>query len=140
MPMRNLMDLNKFALFSGLTKRMAWLNQRTKVIAQNIANADTPNYQSHDLKPLSFKELTSVSGGRMTLASTRAGHIARGQEQAAHGERKKNREPYEVTPSGNSVALEEQMLKLAESQMEYRLVTNLYKKNVDLLKMALGRR
>ena len=134
------MDLNKFVLFSGLSKRMAWLNQRTKVIAQNIANADTPNYQSHDLKPLSFKELTRTSDSRMSLASTRPGHFAQGQKQAIVGDRKKNREPYEVTPSGNSVVLEEQMMKLAENQMEYRLVTNLYKKNVGLLRMALGRR
>jgi flagellar basal-body rod protein FlgB len=134
------MDLNKFALFSGLSKRMAWLNQRTKVIAQNIANADTPNYQSHDLKPLSFKELTTTQDSRMTLASTRPGHFAQGRKQAIVGDQKKNREPYEVTPSGNSVVLEEQMMKLAENQMEYRLVTNLYKKNVGLLRMALGRR
>jgi len=132
------MDLNKFALFSGLTKRMAWLNQRTKVISQNIANADTPNYQAMELKPLSFKELTKTSG-HMTLASTRSGHFSQGRERAARGESEKEREPYEVTPSGNSVVLEEQMMKLAENQMEYRLVTNLYKKNVSLLKMALGR-
>lgn len=133
------MDLNKFALFSGLTKRMAWLNQRTKVIAQNIANADTPHYQAHDLKPLSFRELTKTSGSTMTLASTSADHFSHGREQVVHGDRTKNREPYEVTPSGNSVVLEEQMMKLAENQMQYRLVTNLYKKNVGLLKMALGR-
>jgi flagellar basal-body rod protein FlgB len=76
----------------------------------------------------------------MTLASTRSGHFTQGQKKAIQGDRTKNREPYEVTPSGNSVVLEEQMMKLAENQMEYRLVTNLYKKNVSLLKMALGRR
>jgi flagellar basal-body rod protein FlgB len=134
------MDLNKFALFSGLNKRLAWLNQRTKVIAQNIANADTPNYQSHDLKPLSFRELTRTSDSRMTLASTRPGHFIQGQKKAVQGDREKNRQPYEVTPSGNSVVLEEQMMKLAENQMEYSMVTNLYKKNVSMLKMALGRR
>ena len=134
------MDLNKFALFSGLTKRMAWLNQRTKVLSQNIANSDTPHYQAQDLKPLSFKELTQTAGNHLTLASTRPGHFTQGQQRAAHGDRTKDREPYEVTPSGNSVVLEEQMMKLAENQMQYSLVTNLYKKNVGLLKMALGRR
>ncbi len=133
------MDLNKFALFSGLTKRMAWLNQRTKVIAQNIANADTPNYQAQELQPLSFKQLTKTAGSGMTMAATNASHMARGKEQAVRGEQKTSRTPYETTPSGNSVVLEEQMMKLAENQMQYRLVTNLYKKNVGLLKLALGR-
>jgi flagellar basal-body rod protein FlgB len=35
--------------------------------------------------------------------------------------------------------LEEQMTRMADAQHNYQLMTNLYRKNVDLLKMALGR-
>jgi flagellar basal-body rod protein FlgB len=135
------MDLKNIGLFAGLTKRMAWLNQRTRVLAQNIANTDTPGYEAKDLRPLSFEQMVRESKPGIGLAATQAGHMTPpgGKVGARAGVEKKNGEPYEAAPTGNSVVLEEQMLKLAETQMDYRLTTNLYRKNVDLLKAALGR-
>jgi len=49
------------------------------------------------------------------------------------------RKRYEVAPDGNSVVIEEQMVKVAETQMDYQLVTNLYRKHVDMIKTAIGR-
>jgi flagellar basal-body rod protein FlgB len=63
-----------------------------------------------------------------------------GNAAARAGKEAKNRDPYEAAPTGNSVVLEEQMMKLAETQMDYRLTTNLYRKNVELLKTAIGNR
>ena len=37
------MDLSKIPLLGMVTKHMDWLNQRQKVISQNIANSDTPD-------------------------------------------------------------------------------------------------
>ena len=42
---RAIMDLNSIPLMSMLAKRMAWLNQRQSVLAQNVANVNTPNYK-----------------------------------------------------------------------------------------------
>ena len=50
----------------------------------------------------------------------------------------KMKKPYEIAPAGNAVVLEEQMMKIAETQIDYELTTILYRKNVHLLKMALG--
>ena len=52
------MDLTQIPLFEMLTRRMSWLNERQKVLAQNIANADTPHYVPRDLEPLDFESLT----------------------------------------------------------------------------------
>ena len=50
------MDLKKLPLFDLLARRMSWLAQRQEVLAQNIANANTPDYAPQDLKPMSFGE------------------------------------------------------------------------------------
>ena len=51
-------------IFSKLATRMAWLGRRQQVLAQNIANADTPNYKPMDLKPLDFGAQALVLGGK----------------------------------------------------------------------------
>ena len=61
------MDLFNIPLFQRLTERMGWLGAREKVIAENIANADTPGYQPKDVVPLDFeqhlKKLMPVASG-----------------------------------------------------------------------------
>ena len=44
---------------------------------------------------------------------------------------------YEVSPTGNAVVLEEQLVNLSKTQLEHTTVTNLYGKYVGLFKMAL---
>ena len=46
----------------------------------------------------------------------------------------------ETSPNGNSVVLEEQMAKLSETGISHRLTTELYKKHLKMLRMAIGRR
>jgi flagellar basal-body rod protein FlgB len=59
--------------------------------------------------------------------------------QGASIDDQKTKKQYESAPVGNAVVLEEQMVKLADAQSNYQLMTNLYRKHVDLFKMALGR-
>ena len=51
------MNLDKIPIFAALTEKMKWLTARQSVLAQNIANSDTPNYRARDLKPLEFREM-----------------------------------------------------------------------------------
>jgi len=62
----------KPGLFHLLGQRMDWLGQRQKVLAQNIANADTPDYVPHDLKPQEFRRMVDVEAEliRATLEAT----------------------------------------------------------------------
>jgi flagellar basal-body rod protein FlgB len=132
-------DLKKLPLFDLLTRRMTWLSQRQEVLAQNIANANTPDYAPQDLKPMPFaetmKRLAPVNPD-MTSPLHMAGTVFR---RAAPFNADEQRKRYEIAPDGNSVVVEEQMIKVAETQMDYQLVTNLYRKHVDMIKTAIGR-
>jgi flagellar basal-body rod protein FlgB len=46
----------------------------------------------------------------------------------------------ETTPLGNAVVLEDEMLKVAQTQMDHQAATALYSRGLGLLKTALGRR
>ncbi|MFO1189270.1 MAG: flagellar basal body rod protein FlgB [Alphaproteobacteria bacterium] len=133
------MNPAKSRLMTALTQRMGYLAQRQTVIAQNVANADTPGYQPKDVKPIPFEKVLKAQDMRGPRV-TQANHIAPEPRHAAgraKGEAQKT--TYETSISGNAVVLEEQMMKVAEIQSEYNLATNLYRKHLAMLKTALGR-
>lgn len=126
-------------LFSLISARTRWLAQRHAVLTQNVANADTPAYRPRDLKPAAFNELLKARAGAgrsLPLAVTQASHVAGATRRAVIEARQV--EGYEVAPSGNAVVLDEQMGKLAETQLDYALTANLYRRQVGLLRTALG--
>jgi flagellar basal-body rod protein FlgB len=132
------MDLFNIPLFHRLTERMNWLGAREKVIAQNIANSDTPQYQPKDVVPLDFddhlKKLAAVEPER-----TNPKHMVGTIPPADPVDSKKQKKTYETAPAGNSVVLEEQMMKLSQTQADHSQMINLYRKHVDMLKAAIGR-
>ena len=111
---------------------------RQELLSSNIANADTPGYVAMDLKPLSFRE-GLAKAAKVTMARSDAAHLSGGQVQAAAFRPVEEKKPYEASPTGNGVVIEEQMVKLAETQMDYQMITNLYRKQVGMIKTALGR-
>ena len=141
------MDLNSIPLMAALKRRMAWLSQNQSVLSQNVANADTPGYKAKELGKQDFSKLVDeLQGGStkpaMSLRTNSARHLNTdgGLVGGAGAGKVDEVEDSEESLTGNSVVLEEEMLKVANNQMEYGLVVNLYKKNIGLLKMALGKR
>ena len=133
------MNLEKIPLFAALTEKMKWLTARQKVLAQNIANSDTPNYRARDLKPLEFREMIDAPEDKsVQINRTDKKHIY--VNEITTYDVQVNRDVSEMTPTGNAVLLEEEMMKVAETQIQYELTTSLYRKNLGLLKTALGRR
>jgi flagellar basal-body rod protein FlgB len=128
------MDLGALDLFKGMAAKMAWLTQRQGVIAQNVANVDTPDYRALDLKPFSFEE---AMGAPLAPLRTNPMHLAAGGRSGNRADRE--RKPYEVAPSGNSVSLEEQMQKAAQTGADYQMITNLYRKSIGFITTALDR-
>ncbi|HEX6979230.1 MAG TPA: flagellar basal body rod protein FlgB [Alphaproteobacteria bacterium] len=131
------MNLGKLPLFELISRRMTWLTERQKVIAENIANADTPNYQARDLKPMSRRGFAAVLE-RLRPAVTDARHIAGGTRGGMKADVVKSKAS-ETTLSGNAVSLETELMKVAETATDYQLVTNLYRKQIGMLKMVVGR-
>ncbi|MCH7956825.1 MAG: flagellar basal body rod protein FlgB [Proteobacteria bacterium] len=134
------MELDKIALFGLVKKRLAWLAQRQEVLARNIANSDTPGYKPRDLKAFDFRRLVSREVGRVTLDVSNRAHVGGGPRRSADFAEERTRNPYESAPAGNAVILEEQMMKVGETTMNYRLTAELYKKHLNMIRIALGRR
>ena len=138
------MGTQDLTLMRALTAKMGWVEERQKVIAQNIANADTPGYRPQDLKPIDFKSLlknstSSASINASGLATTSGKHISSSGTPSGAGKYPTSWEknPYEVSPVGNAVVLEEQLLKMNQNMTDHRLITNLYEKNIGMLKTSL---
>lgn len=126
-----LLDPTDIGLFRLAEKRLNWVEQRQQVLAQNIANASTPNFKARDLSPFQ----SSLAEQGVELAQTDPGHLsglhssAQGRETAAHGR----------SPDGNTVSMEEQLGKVADTSTTQELVTNLYHKYQGMFRMVLGR-
>jgi flagellar basal-body rod protein FlgB len=115
---------------------MQWHQARQQVLAENVANADTPNYQAKDLAPPNFeRELSAASS--LPLAVTEPGHIGGdgGGSQFATDETGR----YEITPRGNSVTHEDEMMKVASNQMDFEAAASMYTHSLGLIKLAIDR-
>ncbi len=132
------MNLHSIPLFKALTRHMTWLNQRQQVLAENIANATTPGYRPRDLQPLSFAALL---GQRQTtrLEVTHQNHIGPAGGGARSAQRSAG-DAAQATPSGNSVVLETELMKIAQTRMNHEITAGLYRKHLDMFRMVLARR
>ena len=114
---------------------MAWLGQRQRVLAENIANADTPRFRPSDIAPfVPAGDQTAVRAA--ALSRTHAGHIAPAGGRAEGAAEERARTVYEATPSGNAVILEEQMAKVNETAIAHRLAAQVYRKYLGLVRLA----
>ncbi|MCE2510726.1 MAG: flagellar basal body rod protein FlgB [Alphaproteobacteria bacterium] len=121
-----------------LTGRMSWLNSRQQVLAQNIANADTPGYVPRDLKSPTFRDLVRSEGVKMTPTTTNVAHI-QGSGKVERFANKDQKETYESMPDGNAVVLEEQLMKVSQTQADYQTATNLYRRYLSMFRTVIGR-
>ncbi|MCZ4280477.1 flagellar basal body rod protein FlgB [Kiloniella laminariae] len=128
---------DKLKITDVLAKKMEWLTRRQEVLSRNIANADTLNYVPLDLKDNHFKALVNRSAPLMAQTSTKAGHITNNPLLGDNPKSSKSKDLYETAPAGNSVILEEQMIKMSETQLDYQGMVRLYKKHQDMQKMVL---
>ncbi len=134
------MELDKLSLFSVVKQRLAWLGHRQEVLAQNIANSDTPQYKARDLKALKFQDLVRNQSSNIRMTATADSHMTGTPKRATEFKVDTERRPMETNPNGNSVVLEEQMAKISETGISHRLTTELYKKHLNMLRMAIGGR
>ncbi|RKQ72143.1 flagellar basal-body rod protein FlgB [Litorimonas taeanensis] len=110
----------------NLTSSMAsHAAQRHAVIAENIANSDTPNYKAKDLQPFAdvykaaLQKGDDVTGVEFRTIESNMGDT--------------------TSPNGNSVSLEDQMMRSAQTQNDHAMALMVYKKSLSLMKMAIGK-
>lgn len=138
------MAIGDLPLMDALKTKMRWSQQRQRLLSENVANADTPGYRGHDLKQPSFAVpqaggLRAPTPPRVTMAATAAGHL-QGQSSGTGEFRGAREAGFEVTPNGNAVNLEEEMMKASENQIEYQAMVSLYQRSLGVLKTAIGRK
>lgn len=126
------MDPARIALFDLADRRLAWIGGRQQVLAQNIANADTPGWKARDLKPFA-QHLARGTG--LAPARTDAGHLAPTRGTAAQGKALQG----ERAPNGNAVVLDVELAKVADTESAHSLVTGLYQKYLAMFRTAAGR-
>jgi flagellar basal-body rod protein FlgB len=131
------MDLTQLKLFKTMNTRMHWLNQRQKVLAENVANADTPKYAARDLSPIDFQSILRDRIQSTDMSRTHQLH-QEGRPTGAGAVVLGEKQHFQATPTGNSVVLEEEMIKVAETTSDYETMTNLYRKAVGLFRIAIS--
>ncbi|WP_052741987.1 flagellar basal body rod protein FlgB [Kiloniella litopenaei] len=128
---------DKLKITDVLARKMDWLTQRQAVISKNIANSDTLNYVPLDLKDNHFKSLVSRSAPVMAQKSSHEGHLSSSPLKGDQARAGKAKDIYETAPAGNAVILEEQMIKMSQTQLDYQGMVRLYKKHQEMFKMVL---
>jgi flagellar basal-body rod protein FlgB len=134
------MNLPDIPLLNMLKTQMSWLNQRQDVLTQNVANADTPGYVTHDLKAPDFSDVLrqaaspSLSSGLNTTDPRHIAIPAGGQ----NGFSDTDGNDFEDIANGNPVSLEQEMIKVSDTQAQFQAATNLYAKAMSMMRTAIG--
>jgi flagellar basal-body rod protein FlgB len=134
------MGLIDIPIFSMLRTRMNWHQERQRLLAENISNSDTPEFQPRDLAPPKFDERGPRAPASLTLSRTSPLHLVGDTSGSRNGFQVDRHGGFEVRPTGNAVSLEDQMMKVASNQMDFQAATTLYTRSLGLIKTALGKR
>lgn len=109
-------------LFEVASRQSEWLSVRQATVAGNIANANTPDFKARDVEPFS----QALSMTRLALATTRPGHMLSSGAEFRSAEIEEAA-TWETTHSGNSVSLEQEMMKAGEVTRDFTLNNSIVK-------------
>jgi flagellar basal-body rod protein FlgB len=129
------MDPTKTGPIALSEQRLRWAEARQRVLAQNIANADTPNYRPSDMQPFA-----KVLSGKLTekqMVATNANHLQGTRQQ--DGRTLKERVSAKRDPSGNAVSLEREALRVADTDSAHSTALSVRRRYISMFMTALGR-
>jgi flagellar basal-body rod protein FlgB len=134
------MSISDLPVLSALRTKMLWHQERQRILSENVANSDTPNFKPRDLVEPKFDKTGAPAGtmGTLPMMQTSTSDIAPfGGDGDSFDQNK--RAGFETRPAGNAVSLEDEMTKSAANQMDYAAVTQLYSKSLQVIKIAIGK-
>jgi flagellar basal-body rod protein FlgB len=135
------MNIDTIPLFSMLRSRLGYLTQRESLISQNVANASTPNFAPRDLNGFSFAGAMEAQAGGgaggLDAAPAAEGHIALKPATTGGAWKPVVTPDSEATLDGNQVVLEDQMMKMNESRMDYDAAVGFYQKSLSMIQLAI---
>jgi flagellar basal-body rod protein FlgB len=136
------MRLDGLPVFAALKDALDYNAARSRVLAANIANSDTPDFTPQDIAQGDFQAALAASrggpngaasGAKMTLTDPRHMTPSASTAREWHVE---DAPDSETTLDGNAVVLEEQMAKVAETRMRYEAAIGLYEKTLNIIRIA----
>jgi flagellar basal-body rod protein FlgB len=110
-------------LFDITSRHNQWLAARQSVIASNIANANTPGYQAADLN--SFSDVLDATS--LEMATSARGHQIPDTTASVTTRDMRNGGYWDIVHSGNSVSMENELMKSNEITGAYSLNTSIAK-------------
>lgn len=110
-------------------------SERQTLVAENLANADTPGYHARDLRPFSDTYNTTTPPDALRL--TRPGHIGAAHDFVQAGAVETG-DP--AKPNGNNVSLESEMIRGADLRQQYDMALGIYRTSLGIIRTSLGRR
>jgi flagellar basal-body rod protein FlgB len=123
-------NLDIFKMSAAMAKHAG---QKQAIVAQNVANADTPSYVARDLP--NFKETYRPTDGTGMQRATRAKHLNGSSAGAALAATFKAKG--EASPNGNQVSLETEMLKSVDAKREHDRALAIYKSALGILRSTI---
>jgi flagellar basal-body rod protein FlgB len=114
------------------SQRSQWLSTRQSLIAGNVANANTPQYRAQDLKPFS----AVLDQMPFTMATTNPAHFTPAASEL-DPERQTDSDSADPTISGNSVNLQDEMIKLGEVSRDSSMANSVKKIFHQMMMTAL---
>jgi len=136
------MDLSSLPFFRMARTNMDWAAQRQRVLAENVAHVDTPDYRPSDVPEPDFKRLVTEASARperVQVAMTNPAHQPGTLPEAERFDSRRDRRTFETELDGNAVVIEEQMHKMGQTKSRYLMASNLFERNLRMLKAAIGR-
>lgn len=133
------MAISDISSLASLRTRMHWHQERQRLLAENVANADTPGFKPRDLAPMQGQPANGAPRAQLAMATTNPAHVGQAGGGASAFRMSDSRK-YDTRPAGNAVSLEDEMLKVAANQMDYQAAASLYSRSLALLKSAVGKR
>ncbi len=134
------MDFLNIPLFQAMQSKLKYHSERQAVLAQNIANADTPDYLARDIQAPDFASMLAGARSSGAMAMTNNLHMQPGMgKNGGSGTYQQRENTYELNPIGNNVVIEEEVMRVAENQSEYQKVLGIYRKSLEMFRIALGK-
>jgi flagellar basal-body rod protein FlgB len=117
------------SFFDLAERKLEWLDERARVLAGNVANANTPGYRPRDLQPFSHQSWFELALAQTNMADMPGATLPLETTSASLGD---------IAPDGNAVSIEHQMKLVADTNADQQLTTTLYRKYLGFTMTALG--
>lgn len=115
--------MSQLYLFALASQHSRWLSTRQAAVAGNVANANTPGYKAQDIAPFE----ATMDSVRTEMTATNSNHLSLGETRRSGSVEPADQTEWETMHSGNSVSLEQELIKAGEVNRAFRLNTSVVK-------------